>query len=161
MKKHSAAGRSRRRGATLVEFAFVVPILLLMMLGIIEFAWMAKNNLQLANAVREGARDAAVGLSTTRIEERIYGRAAGIPGVPSRLNITMFRDDDGEIGGYNYNTVLGNKPADSSGNVYNNAPTGAFIRVRATLPHQSLTGIPFSTGRTLDIAVVMRREQGN
>ena len=151
----------RRSGATLVEFALIVPILLALLLGIMEFGWLTKNNLQLANAVREGARDASVGLSRSRIEERIKGRAAGIPGVPSQLTITMLRDDDGELGGYNYATSLGDKAADSSGNVYNDAPAGSFIQVRATLPHQSLTNIPGSTGRTLQITVVMRRESGN
>ena len=148
----------RRRGATLVEFAFVVPILLLMLLGIIEFGWFAQNNLQLANAVREGARDASIGLSTDRIRARIQGRASRLPGVPSKLVVTLLRDDDGELNGYNYATPLGNNPADSSGNISNNAPSGAFIQVQAVLPHQSLTGIPFSTGRTFRITVVMRRE---
>jgi Flp pilus assembly protein TadG len=152
--------RTRKRGSTLVEFAFIVPVLILLVLGIIEFGWMAKNRLQLANAVREGARSAAIGKSTTQIEQLIKDRSAGIPGVPAQLTITMKRDDDGETNGFNYNTTLGNKAADSSGNVYNDAPAGALIQVTASLPHISLTGLPFSNGRTLEITVVMRREPG-
>src|SRR5690606_1844297 len=85
--------RAHRRGATLVEFALVIPLLLLFCLGIMEFGWMAKNRLQLANATREGARDAAVGLSTDSIQTRIRNRSAGLPGVPSTLAIHLQRDD--------------------------------------------------------------------
>jgi TadE-like protein len=49
------------RGQGLVEFALVIPILLLLMVGIMEFsrAWMTQN--VLTGAAREGARAAAVG----------------------------------------------------------------------------------------------------
>ena len=150
----------RRRGATLVEFALIIPILLALLLGVIEFGWMAKNKLQLANAVREGARDAAVGLSTDSIKTRIKNRAAGIPGVPSTLVIDLQRDD-GDDAAYTYNIALGDKAANSEVKIYNDAPSGTLIRVRVTLPHQSLTNIPFSQGRTLQVEVIMRRESGN
>jgi Flp pilus assembly protein TadG len=153
--------QARRRGSTLVEFAFIVPVLILLVLGIIEFGWMAKNRLQLANAVREGARSAAIGKSTSQIEQLIQDRSAGIPGVPGQLTITMKRDDDGETNGFTYNTPLGNKAPDSNGNVYNDAPAGALIQVTGSLPHISLTGLPFSNGRTLQVIVVMRREPGS
>ena len=166
-KQQSSGGLGRRRrGATMVEFALIVPILLAILLGIMEFGWLVKNKLQLANAVREGARDAAVGLktdaspgSTESIEARIRNRAAGLPGVPGELAITLQRDDP-DAAGYNYNITLGNKPANTDGKVFNNAPTGALIRVRVTLPHRSLTNFPFTTGRTLQTEVIMRRESG-
>jgi Flp pilus assembly protein TadG len=49
------------RGQALVEFALVIPLLLLLMVGIMEFsrAWMTQNIL--TGAAREGARAAAVG----------------------------------------------------------------------------------------------------
>lgn len=45
-----------RRGQSLVEFALVVPILLLLLLGLVELgrAWMTKNIM--TGAAREGAR---------------------------------------------------------------------------------------------------------
>ncbi len=39
----------RRRGSTLVEFALIVPVLLAKLMGIIEFGWLVKNNLTIAN----------------------------------------------------------------------------------------------------------------
>ena len=151
----------RRRGSTLVEFAFLVPVLLVMILGIIEFGWLAKNRLQLANAVREGARAAAIGKSTTQITDLIQNRTSGMPGAPAQLTTTIMRDDNNESNGYSYTTSVGNKVADSNGNVYNDAPSGALIQVTTSIPHVSLTGLPFSTGKTLQVAVAMRREQGS
>ena len=43
----------------MVEFALIVPVLLALLLGIMEFGWLAKNRLQLANAVRPASRRAA------------------------------------------------------------------------------------------------------
>lgn len=165
--KNGSTPMSRRTGATMVEFALIVPILLAILLGIMEFGWMAKNKLQLANATREGARDAAVGIktdpesTTDSIEARIKNRAAGLPNVPSGLTISLQRDDGDATNGYNYNIALGNKAADTSGKIYNDAPTGALIRVRVSLPHKSLTGFPFTNGKTLTSEVIMRRESGS
>lgn len=153
-----ARSLTRRCGSTLIEFAFIVSVLLVMILGIIEFGWMAKNRLQLANAVREGARSAAIGKSTSEIESVIQNHATGIPGSPGQLTITLRKDDDGETNGYNYTTALGNNAANSSGVVYNNCAAKGFIQVTASIPHRSLTGMPFSTGKTLQTTVVMRRE---
>jgi len=46
----------RRRGATLVEFAFVVPILFLLVFGLMEFSRMAMVYHVITNAAREGSR---------------------------------------------------------------------------------------------------------
>lgn len=50
----------RREGAAIVEFALVVPVLLLLLWGIVDIgrAFYTLNNL--ASAIREGARTAAV-----------------------------------------------------------------------------------------------------
>jgi Flp pilus assembly protein TadG len=48
------------KGQSLVEFALVLPLLLLLLLGIMEFGLMFSNKLTLVNAAREGARYGAV-----------------------------------------------------------------------------------------------------
>jgi Flp pilus assembly protein TadG len=66
-----------RDAGPIVEFAVVVPVLLLMLFGIVDFAraFFQRNNL--VAAVREGARYAAVlelpcdGASTTAIRDRV------------------------------------------------------------------------------------------
>jgi len=48
------------KGQGLVEFALVLPILLLFLLGIVEFGWLFNARISLTSAAREGARVAAV-----------------------------------------------------------------------------------------------------
>ncbi len=50
------AGLKSEKGATAVEFAIVLPVLLLLILGIIEFSFLLFNKAVITNAAREGAR---------------------------------------------------------------------------------------------------------
>jgi hypothetical protein len=50
-----------RRGAALVEAAFALPILLILIVGIVEFGRFIHTKVTLDNAVREGARFASTG----------------------------------------------------------------------------------------------------
>ncbi|MEX2280127.1 MAG: TadE/TadG family type IV pilus assembly protein [Acidimicrobiia bacterium] len=52
--------KSREDGASLVEFALIAPLLVLLLFGIIEFAWVFAQNLDVRHGAREGARLAAV-----------------------------------------------------------------------------------------------------
>lgn len=64
----SAAVRPRRRdqqGASAVEFALVVPILLLLVFGVINFGVVMAQKASLSNAVRIGARYGSVNAYTT------------------------------------------------------------------------------------------------
>lgn len=56
----SSTRRSGDRGASLVEFALLAPLLILLMLGIVEFAWLFSQNLDARHGAREGARLVAV-----------------------------------------------------------------------------------------------------
>ena len=48
------------KGQATVEFALVLPILLLLLCGIIDFGWVFGNKLLAENAVREAARYTAI-----------------------------------------------------------------------------------------------------
>lgn len=149
--------RRARRGSTLLEFALVVPILLAMLIGIIEFGFPFKNHLTVANAVREGARAAALGRSTAAIQARIESGAVGVPGVPQDLSVTMQRDNGSDADGYNYDIPLGDNCSGSD--CKNDAPSGAMIRIHARVPHRTLTGLfPFLNNRPTETDVTMRRE---
>jgi Flp pilus assembly protein TadG len=50
----------KERGASLVEFALVAPLLIMLLFGIVEFAWLFAQNLDVRHGAREGARLAAV-----------------------------------------------------------------------------------------------------
>ena len=82
------------RGQSLVEFAFVIPILLILMVGIMEFsrAWMTKNIL--TSAAREGARAAAVG-------EDYVGRANYVLNSANIFTASV----DGSFPGYKYGPI--------------------------------------------------------
>ena len=79
--------RKCRRGAAVVESAFVLPILLILMLGIWEVGRMVQVSQILDNAAREGARVAAGGYvngtqvtySTVKTAVQNYLTAAGLP----------------------------------------------------------------------------------
>ena len=60
-------GRPREddRGAIVVEFALILPILLILLFGIIEFGRAYNTQIALQGAAREGARALALGNSAT------------------------------------------------------------------------------------------------
>lgn len=56
----SIYARRKERGQELVEFALILPLLLLLLVGIFEFGYVVFVQNTLSNAVREGARYGAV-----------------------------------------------------------------------------------------------------
>jgi Flp pilus assembly protein TadG len=60
-RQRSSSRNARDRGATAVEFALVLPLLLLIVFGIIDFGRLLNAQLTLTQAAREGARLAALG----------------------------------------------------------------------------------------------------
>jgi len=63
------------RGASAVEFALILPILVILIFGIFEFGIAYNNYIAITHAAREGARLAAVAEDETFIEEEIIKRA--------------------------------------------------------------------------------------
>ena len=60
------------RGAALVEAALVMPLLILLLMGIVEFGWAFTQTMEIRHAAREGARIAAVnfdGVNTTGVDQ--------------------------------------------------------------------------------------------
>jgi Flp pilus assembly protein TadG len=152
---------TRRRGAVLIEFAFSVIALIFVMLGILEFAWLAHNNLKLANAARDGARDAAIGATPTQIQDRIKSRLAGIPNL-NNLVIDLKKSDQTGYANttYTYGSPLGERDSTTTPvHKVNDAVPDQLIQVKLSIPHRALTGNLTPLGsRTLQIAVTMRRE---
>lgn len=60
-----------QRGASALEFAIVLPILLLLLFGIIEFGFILYNKAMLTNAAREGVRAGIVAQSPRLTEDDI------------------------------------------------------------------------------------------
>jgi Flp pilus assembly protein TadG len=71
------------RGAELIEFAIVVPLLLLLLAGIFDFGMMFRSYEAVTNAAREGARVGVLpGYETPDIEARVdeYMSVSGLTG---------------------------------------------------------------------------------
>lgn len=91
--------RRARRGAQAVEFALIVPVLLMITAAIIDWSWYYSNQLSMLHAMREGMRigaatdsDAgnAAGQTTTEIQQQFD--AMGWTGVSISASLT---DDNG------------------------------------------------------------------
>lgn len=60
-----------KKGQSIVEFALIVPLLLIFVMAIIEFGFMFNAYLTISNASREAARLGALGESNSAIELRV------------------------------------------------------------------------------------------
>lgn len=60
VRSDGGSGEAQERGASLVEFALVVPFLLMLLFGLIDASWVMAQNNDLRQGVREAARLAAV-----------------------------------------------------------------------------------------------------
>lgn len=63
------------RGQSTVELALVLPLVLLLLIGIVEFAQMASGYLTIQHAAREGARLGSIGAGDAAIIERVRDSA--------------------------------------------------------------------------------------
>ena len=87
--------RTRRTGQALAEFALVLPVIALLLLGTIQFAFILAAQIGVTNAVREAARLASVTTPTSTAGQvalnapKIYDRFTGANGLLAR-NVFAF-----------------------------------------------------------------------
>lgn len=87
--------RSRDQGASLVEFALVVPILTLFLFAIIQFGLAYDKKQSINSAAREGARTAAIPVSSvddieTAVENSFQGLVTGDVVTTVKVGATTF-----------------------------------------------------------------------
>ncbi len=111
--------RSSRTGTTIVEAAFVLPLLLLLLLGAIEYGWLFFNVQQITNAARQGARVAALPDVTAAQAQAVIMELLQRNGLDSHSPTV-------EVG------------PDPEGIVVPGYPTRAAVRVRITVPTAGL-----------------------
>jgi len=124
-------------GASAVEFALLLPVLMMILFGIIEFGLALYQQAVLTNASREGAR---------------LGIVQSVPAITT-----------GQINGAidTYLTGAGISPANVGRTIVAGGATGTPVQVTLTLPYtfQSLPGLAGVTPTiTLTAATVMRHE---
>ncbi len=83
-------GRGRgERGSAVVEFALLLPILLILLMALVQVGVLARDRLLLAQASRAGAREAAITDVQGDIEDAAAGAAPGLD--RGRLQVTIAR----------------------------------------------------------------------
>jgi|GraSoiStandDraft_39_1057311.scaffolds.fasta_scaffold376697_2 Flp pilus assembly protein TadG len=138
-------GRTRsdnEHGATLVEFAFILPIFVLFVFGIIDFGWAFAQNLDVTHATREAARLAVVNgaagnESLTQLCTDIRGRLSEVN--PTAATISLGLQDTNADGALD---------------------AGDNVTASISYPLRSLSGLSsrFLSGN-LSATAVMRMEQ--
>ena len=130
--------RPRQRGIVLIELALVLPLLLLITFGVIEFGWIFTNTAELTNAARHGAR---LGVRPAATSAQVLA------------DIDTFMTAAG-LGGSGYEATL--TPGEVAG-----LEPGQTFTVLVTVPYSNveLTGFPLiPTPTTLRAQVTMAKE---
>jgi Flp pilus assembly protein TadG len=83
--------RNDEDGSAVVEFALVLPIVLIVLLAVVQVGALARDRLLLAQAARAGAREAAVESSDEEVEATARRAAVGLD--PASLSVAVTRDD--------------------------------------------------------------------
>lgn len=82
--------RRKEKGAVAVEMAIVLPLLLLILLGVIEFGRVFNVQISLSQAAREGARHAAIHHDKASLD--VPGTALAAAPALSGLGVTVTDD---------------------------------------------------------------------
>ena len=138
------ARRGDERGATLVEFAFILPIFVLFVFGAIDLGWAFSQNLDVKQGAREGGRIVAVNGGTGIGTNQCQSLQAQIRSQTQELNPALLT------------VLLGF--TDSNGNGVKDIGDMAQVTVR--YPLSSLSGLSstFLNG-TMQSRVSVRLEQ--
>ena len=84
---HRMDRRAARQGVAAVEFAFVIPAILALLVGIWELGRLIEIQQLLTNAAREGARQAATGQLTNAQTQTVIQQYLTVAGLPT-TNVT-------------------------------------------------------------------------
>ena len=110
-----------QRGAAAVEFALVVPILILLLIGMVTTAMAYSDHLSATNAVREGARYGAAADVTssswaTSVRDRVKDVYfnAGVTLTNSQICVRLVQAD-GTVARETMGTTCGTAPSTPSG----------------------------------------------
>lgn len=131
------------RGANLVEFAMVMPFLLMLLIGIVEFSWTFATNLD----VKQGAREAA---RITAVNEPDGGNANLAAEICQRMDLV----------GDDPNTTITWTGDDTDGD--GTVEVGEGVTLDVSTPHETLTGFldwAFGGITNLESTVEIRIEQ--
>jgi len=85
----ASAGRADERGQGLVEFALILPLVVLMFFGIIQFGFTLGGHIALVNAVREATRYASASpVNSNPTTQAATAIARAVPGYTNTATVT-------------------------------------------------------------------------
>ena len=87
------------KGQSLVELALILPVLVLLLFGTVEFGRTFYSYITVTGAVREGVREAAVGKNDTEIEARVREALTLPQGASEVHSITITPSEGSRITG--------------------------------------------------------------
>jgi Flp pilus assembly protein TadG len=149
--------RKHKNGTALVEMALVLPLLLLLVFGMIDFGLVIKDRMALIQAAREGARIAAIGDTTANIRSTVVASSPSLAITNDTTHIVL------TTGAASTDPTtwpaLGDT-TDSQGVAINNATDGNLIQVHVVSTHNTITHMFFggAGSLTLSASSVMRKE---
>lgn len=77
-----------QKGQAIVETALILPIIILILTGIIDFGLMFNNYLVITNASREAVRNAAIGATDSEIQSLVVNMTTSLDA--SKLSTTIY-----------------------------------------------------------------------
>ncbi|WP_306915829.1 MULTISPECIES: TadE/TadG family type IV pilus assembly protein [unclassified Arthrobacter] len=81
--------KTSERGAVAVEFALLAPVLVLLLLGIMEFGRAYNTQITLSSAAREGVRVMAINNTPTAARTAVRNAATGLQPALTDANIAV------------------------------------------------------------------------
>jgi Flp pilus assembly protein TadG len=131
----------RQRGAAALEFALVAPVLILMILGMIDFGMVMNAQALVANAARDGARVASLNGTEANTRSTALKSASGLGGGAPTVTVQCFTDIAATTActGANYDAAKA---------------AGDIVRVTVTYTYTWITPLPnwVGMGNTTTIA---------
>lgn len=86
-RARSRSAERSERGSSAVEFALLLPILLLVLLALVQVGVLARDSLVLTQASRAGAREASVQPSSDAVRQAVSDAAPGL--AADRLSVNI------------------------------------------------------------------------
>lgn len=80
--------KKNSRGVAAVEFAIILPFLLVLVIGVIDLGWLFNGWVVLTGAAREGARTAITTLDEEEIAEAVRDHAVNFRGSVSEPDVS-------------------------------------------------------------------------
>jgi hypothetical protein len=89
--------RHREKGQSIVEFALLAPVLIILFMGMFDFGWILHQQIQMDNATRDAARRAAVGATNAEILTHLND-ALTFPITSEQVTIDVLDKEGNSIG---------------------------------------------------------------